>query len=376
MAASQAHLKAYSWHLPVAIEFGLGSAFEALSTLRGRRAVVLSFHGAYRLEYPARLMRSIDDALVDWVEIPDGLSTLDLGRQVAARVWPALGSHDQSVLIGLGGGSVMDVAKWIRHRPACGSVDRLGQLLGCSAPPPGWTPHELWLMPTTAGTGSEVTPWSTLWDTNTHPAAKRSFDQPWAYADRAVVDPLLSLTCPQAVVRHSALDALGHGLEVLWNRHRNPMSVALGLDAVRTVIRALPDALRSPEDPAPRRALAQAALQAGVAFSQTRTALAHALSYPLTLEQGVDHGAAVAVWLPLTWGLAAGHHPEVDHALSQVWDGQVLQGAQRLQDWFLEVGFELSLDSLGIHDVQERVHAALAHERGRNFEGRGKDERI
>ena len=114
MAASQAHLNAYSWHLPVAIEFGLGSAFQALSSLRGRRAVVLSFHGAGRLEYPARLMRSIDDALVDWVEIPDGLSTLDLGRQVAARVWPAPVGGRWFVLLptGLGG---------------CGGMRRFGQ---------------------------------------------------------------------------------------------------------------------------------------------------------------------------------------------------------------------------------------------------------
>lgn len=373
MVASTPHLKAYGWGLPVAVHFGVGSAEQAAEALQGRRVVVMAYAGALSHERSARFGRAVSDALVDWIEVPDGLSTMALGRNLAERVWPSLARHPDTVLVGLGGGSVMDVAKWLRLRPPSGDARELEMLLASSVQPLGWARHELWLLPTTAGTGSEVTRWSTLWDTDSKPAAKRSFDQAYAYADRAVVDPMLSLSCPRMVVLHSALDAFGHCLEVLWNRHRNPISVALAIDAAKAIIRALPVALHKPDDLAARVELAQGALQAGMAFSQTRTALAHALSYSLTLEQGVDHGAAVAVWLPLTWRMAQGHHAQVDASLQQVWDVDPALGPQRMLQWFSDIGFHTSLQSLGIEDVEPRVRAALAHERGRNFEGRWVD---
>jgi phosphonate metabolism-associated iron-containing alcohol dehydrogenase len=362
-------MKPYGWNLPVAIKFGVGMADHAAQALHGRRVVVLAYAGATRHEHVARLSRTLCDSLIDWLEVPEGLSTMALGRTVASKVWPALARDRQSVLLGLGGGSVMDVAKWLRLRPEDGDPKGLDLLLASSAQPVGWTRHELWLLPTTAGTGSEVTRWSTLWDTDTMPASKRSFDQAYAYADQAVVDPLLSLTCPQPVVLHSALDAFGHCLEVLWNRHRNPTSVMLAVQAAQAIVRALPQALREPHDLGHRTNLSHAALQAGMAFSQTRTAIAHALSYPLTLDQGVAHGAAVAVWLPLAWRMAMGRSTDVDASLQGVWGLPPQAGLQRMHDWFKDIGFGLDLEQLGVTDVRERVQAALCHERGRNFEG-------
>lgn len=363
----------YGWSLPVAVQFGAGSAEQSAESLHGRRVVVLAYAGATTHERSARFARAASDALVDWVEVPNGLSTMALGRDLADRVWPSLARHPDTVLVGIGGGSVMDVAKWLRLRPPSGDARELEMLLASSVQPLGWERHELWLIPTTAGTGSEVTRWSTLWDTDSKPAAKRSFDQAYAYADKAVVDPLLSLSCPRTVVLHSGLDAFGHCLEVLWNRYRNPISVALAIDAAQAIIRSLPVALKTPDDLVARADLAHAALQAGMAFSQTRTALAHALSYSLTIEQGVDHGAAVAVWLPLTWRMAAGHSAEVDTALQQIWNAEPIAGPYRMMQWFADIGFHTSLQSLGIEDVARRVRAALAHERGRNFEGRWVD---
>lgn len=362
-------MRGFAWNLPVAVQFGVGCAEQAMETLQGRRALVLTYSKSLMHESVARLARAASDALVDWIEVPDGLSTMALGRRMAERVWPTLAADPKCVLIGLGGGSVMDVAKWLRWRALDGDPQRLDQLLAASSAPPGWARHELWLLPTTSGTGSEVTRWSTLWDTDSQPPIKRSFDQAHAYADRAVVDPLLSSTCPPTVVLHSALDALGHALEVLWNRHRNPMSVALAEQAAKRIMEALPCVQRDPADLAARSSLALAALEAGVAFSQTRTALAHALSYDLTLEQGVPHGAAVAVWLPLVWRLAVGHSAEVDASLARIFNAPPSKGPGCLHQWFQKVAFDIDLEGLGIQNMEFRVRAALAHERGRNFEG-------
>jgi alcohol dehydrogenase YqhD (iron-dependent ADH family) len=93
------------------------------------------------------------------------------------------------------------------------------------------------------------------------------------------------------------------------------------------------------------------------------------LSYPLTLDQGVAHGAAVAVWLPLAWRMAMGRSTDVDASLQGVWGLPPQAGLQRMHDWFKDIGFGLDLEQLGVTDVRERVQAALSHERGRNFEG-------
>jgi alcohol dehydrogenase class IV len=116
-----------------------------------------------------------------------------------------------------------------------------------------------------------------------------------------------------------------------------------------------------------RGQLSLAALEAGLAFSQTRTALAHAASYDLTLSRGISHGAAVAVWLPEVWSLACGRDAQADAALAGVFHSPALEGPQRLRRWLDEVGFDLTLGALGIADPKGVLTAALQQPRGRNF---------
>jgi alcohol dehydrogenase class IV len=227
--------------------------------------------------------------------------------------------------------------------------------------------ERLWLLPTTAGTGSEVTRWATVWDTEEPVPRKRSLDEPWGYAERAFVDPELSASCPPQVLRDCALDALAHALEAMWNRHANPVSDALALRAAQRIVRHLPRALRGRADAADLQALSLAALEAGLAFSQTRTALAHALSYALTLEKGVPHGLACAMWLPVAWRMAQGHHARLDALLAQVFDRPAAPGAEALAQWLVALGVPLDLHALGVADAELRVERALASERGRNF---------
>jgi phosphonate metabolism-associated iron-containing alcohol dehydrogenase len=262
----------------------------------------------------------------------------------------------------VGGGTTLDLAKVVRCRPVDSRFETLAFALRGTAPWPALALASLWLVPTTAGTGSEVTRWATVWDTEAVPAIKRSLDEPFGYADRAFVDPALTLSCPAPVTRDCALDALAHALEALWNRHANPISNRLAVAAAQGVVRALPACLRRPDDLLLRTDLALAALQAGLAFSQTRTALAHALSYALTLEQGVPHGLACAAWLPTAWRLAQGRDPGIDALLMEIFADQ-----QALLEWLRSVGAGHTPQDLGIMDPEARVAAALSSPRGRNF---------
>jgi alcohol dehydrogenase len=354
----------FVWRMPVQVTFGAGCSEAAAAQLGDATAIVLAFEPAAALGLQARWQAALGTRLLGWVPVADGLSSIARARELAARVWPKLG--ETTVLMAIGGGTTLDLAKVLRCRTRDDDFEPLASALrGGPWPPLRRTP--LWLLPTTAGTGSEVTRWATVWDTEADVAVKRSLDEPWGFAERAFVDPALTLTCPTSLTRDTALDALAHALEAIWNRHANPLSDALAVSAARRILAYLPDVLRQPHDLALRTQLALAAHEAGMAFSQTRTALAHALSYALTLEQGTPHGLACAIWLPTAWRLAMGLEPRIDALLQSVIDVPPPQGLGRLQEWLREVGVDARPESHGIHDAERRVSAALASQRGRNF---------
>jgi alcohol dehydrogenase class IV len=152
----------------------------------------------------------------------------------------------------------------------------------------------------------------------------------------------------------------------LWNRNANPIVESFALEAAHLVIEKLPLVHDHPGNHEARTALARASLLAGMAMSHTQTALAHALSYQLTLEEAMPHGEACAVWLPMVWELALGATPGCDAALSRVFEVPAHEGVQYLRGW---------LDALGIcpRDLRETAAGrnALVQEmrsaRGRNF---------
>ncbi|MDP1649807.1 MAG: phosphonoacetaldehyde reductase [Rubrivivax sp.] len=360
---------AFAWHMPVELRFGAGCSAELSRELGARSAVVLAFEHATALGLDLPWLAALGDRLLDWVPVADGLSSIARARVLAGRVWPLLAARPGCVIVAVGGGTTLDLAKVLRCRPADGRFDSLAAALRGSAPWPALDLAPLWLLPTTAGTGSEVTRWATVWDTEAEPAVKRSLDEPWGYAQRAYIDPALTLSCPAAVTRDTALDTLAHALEALWNRHANPMSDRLAVSAARRVLATLPTCLRQPHELSLRTELSLAALEAGLAFSQTRTALAHALSYAVTLEQDVPHGLACAIWLPTAWQLALGHDARVDARLSEVFAIDARQGRIRLQAWLKDLGVDAKPQAFGIGDADARVQAALTSPRGRNFVG-------
>jgi alcohol dehydrogenase len=208
--------------------------------------------------------------------------------KAAARLRHSCGAD---LVIGIGGGSALDVAKAARVLPP--GAQEAGQVIAGRRPAPDGGP-ELLLVPTTAGTGSEVTSFATLYRGH----RKASLDTPAARADIAVVDPALTGTCPPRLTWTCALDCLAHAIESLWSARSTVVSRDLAVAALRMLLPVLRAADELP-GPAERDALSWAATLAGQAIAITRTTAAHAMSYPLTAHLGVPHGLACA--LNLTW---------------------------------------------------------------------------
>jgi alcohol dehydrogenase class IV len=163
---------------------------------------------------------------------------------------------------------------------------------------PGQAPRQLIAIPTTAGTGSEVTPWATVWDQAR--GSKLSLHLPWTWPAGGHRRSDLMLSLPPATLA-SGLDALSHALESLWNVHRNPVSASLAVSAARSIVATLPDLLAQPREPAARApGHGRAAGRPGVL--EHATALAHSLSYDITLRHGTPHGIACSFSLPQSCG--------------------------------------------------------------------------
>ena len=195
------------------------------------------------------------------------------------------------LIVGLGGGSAMDVAKIASVSiPAIKEGIHIDELLKDSTLFSRFKEIDCIQVPTTAGTGSEVTPFATVWDYESQ--QKKSLSHPVMYAKKAFIDPDFLSQVPLEVAISTGLDALNQAFESIWNVNANEFSRPLSRRAAVLALQGLPLINEVSNDPELRAKLSLASLFAGLAISQTRTSICHSISYPLTLKYGIEHGMA------------------------------------------------------------------------------------
>lgn len=204
-----------------------------------------------------------------------------------------------SLIIAIGGGSVIDVAKILVALDALElSADASRILKTIEMKEYEQYPRrniELIALPSTSGTGSELTRWATIWDTENK--KKFSVERSDLYPTESWIDPVLTRNAPANITVSTGLDALSHAVEAYWSVLSNPIVRRLSSQAISHVVKHLKTARDNPRDLASREGMSLASVFAGLSFSQTRTTACHALSYPLTVRFGVPHGIAVSMSL-------------------------------------------------------------------------------
>jgi alcohol dehydrogenase class IV len=255
------------------------------------------------------------------------------------------------LIVAAGGGSALDTAKLLRSLPA--SMDGALEVLSGRRPPDEHRPP-LIALPTTAGSGSEVTRFATVYVRG----VKASLDHDSVLPDHALVDPDLLSDCPRRLASSCAFDALCHAVESYWSRRACPFSRALALAALRQLIPLLAGGRLTVSDGDGRDRLAHAATTAGLAIDHTRTTAAHAFAYKLTADHGVHHGTACLLNLIWVYRYNMRHldpMPELAQALAALApDGDVPAGLRAL---LTRAGLP---DRLGAYGVRRRHLAALA----------------
>lgn len=195
-------------------------------------------------------------------------------------------------VIAIGGGSAMDCAK--AAATLCLTDDKIQKYHGTGVSIP--MEHlPLIAIPTTSGTGSEVTCVSVLTDHDLNKKAPIVSDG--FYPDLAIIDPVLTYSMPKHITASTGIDVLSHALEGFWSKNHQPICDALALHACDLVFKYLYRAYENGEDKEARSKMAEASLIAGMAFSIPKTTSSHACSFPLTNIYHIPHGEACGLTL-------------------------------------------------------------------------------
>lgn len=195
-------------------------------------------------------------------------------------------------LIGLGGGSAIDIAKGVAA--FAGHDGPLADLFGVDLVKQKGP--ALIAIPTTAGTGSEVTSVAIFSDKQAQ--LKKGIVSDYLLPDVALVSPAMTLTCPRSVTAASGVDALVHAIEAYLSVNRSPITDALALGAIKLIAKALPKAYANPADLQAREDMATGSLMGGMAFGNAGVGAVHALAYPLGGRFNIAHGVSNALLLP------------------------------------------------------------------------------
>jgi alcohol dehydrogenase class IV len=344
--------------VPTDVHFGygvIGSQLEGRVRAFGvRRVLLVTDPGVRDAGIVDRVKGALTPAGVD-VTIYDDV-TADSGSTLIVRGVEALKAAGSELVIGVGGGSALDTAKAIAALATNpGSpLDYIGLHKVKAAPLP------VIAVPTTAGTGSEVSLWSVFTDDARR--LKVAIGGVPMYPAVALCDPELTLDLPPAITASTGMDALAHAIECYTNKACQSISAALALKAIELIGRHLRGAaLNGSSDRASRSAMMLASTMAGMAMNSTRLGLAHALAMPLgSWDLKIPHSVAIAVTLPLVMEFNYCAAPErfasVARALGEPVDGcPALKAASRAPSAVAQLANDIGIPKgLSTYGLTER----------------------
>lgn len=285
---------------PRRIIFGVGTISQAgveAKRLGAGRVLLVTDSNVEKAGLAGKVQKSIEDAGAK-VDVYDKISFEPTMDSVQSAVKSARESGEYSVVVGVGGGSVLDTTKMVAN-----------MLTNSGDPQEYLTPAEdrfkapsipKILIPTTAGTGSEVSNYSVVIEKET--MYKTWAASPNLLAEVAIIDPALMVSCPPKVTAGCALDVGGHNMEGLISKESNPMSDGYATEAVKLLFTHARKAYNSPEDLEARSGMAMASTFGGIVIAFPwiggPAILGHCLAEAFGPKYGIAHGVAVGLALP------------------------------------------------------------------------------
>jgi len=322
----------WEFQLPTKIIFGRGSLTRLWENVDAKKVLLVTGRGGFREQVVKKIRKQLSNVEItvyDRIEPNPTHQSVDEGAEIIEK-------NGCEMVIALGGGSTIDAGKLMAsiavNKGKAYEYAFQGKKIGKRGLP-------LIAIPTTAGTGSEVTPFAVISDKEKK--LKAPIRNRQLFPKVAVVDPEFTASMPAELTANTGADALAHALEALWTKKAQPITDYLALRAVKIIFENLKKVCEEPQNMEAREEMSLASLLAGMAISNTGTGPAHAISYPLTIHFGVPHGNACSLTLPEVMEFNALRSEKINRITQ-------LYGPERLRELFNEVRLKTRLGEAGV----------------------------
>lgn len=296
------------------IEFGdLNTLQELCDKLKGQRVVLILTETAvkrYQIQDFVERMQTNCELL--WIKE----NVAYPNQKTLLKGLNKIRDFDTDVMLAIGGGSSIDFAKGLKAFYGLKEkavLETITEYLQEKKRDMGKKEIHFIAIPTTAGTGAEVTQWATIWDYQKK--CKYSIDSLELKPDKAVVISEFTLMADEKLTIATGLDTLAHAVEAYWSKKTNLLVRSIAREAIRISVENLPKILQEPKELLYREKQCLASVLSGLTFSMTRTTACHSISYPLTMDYGILHGIAAAMTLSEVAERNSGYYPEEEELM-------------------------------------------------------------
>ena len=302
-------------------------------TLGAKKAFILTGPNVKSSGALGAIEKSLKEAAIDFEIHVLGRTTPEPTTDMAEDMAKLIEQKGTDLVIGIGGGSILDVAKM--GAALIANPGKVRDYFGSEKLKNKGT--KCMLVPTTAGTGSEVTQHAIFLDLETN--VKKAVASQMTMPDVAIVDPMLTITSPRDVTAASGFDAWLHAAEPFVSKHTNPITDALSLQAVSIIARNLGTAWSDPNDLDARYNMSLGSLISGFPLANAGTSLVHAMAYPIGGEFHTPHGISLSILLLACFKAIAASKGERLVRLAEAM-GENVEGLS------VREGVEVALDSM------------------------------
>ncbi len=332
----------FSYFMPTKIVYGKNHLLDIESYIAGRKTLLITSEGFVKRGLVDKIKSLTPHIVGVMSEVQSHPEFKDL--EVS---YNKIREIDFELILAIGGGSVLDASKFFAVQNEKKEYQFVEDIIKGKVPKKDYKLLPIIAVPTTAGTGSEITPWATIWDMDEK--KKYSLHLPDLFAEVALYDPALTLTVPKEITIQTGLDTLSHALESIWNRNANEITIDYAVKSAKLIVKNIVLLSNDLDNLKYRDNIMKACMYAGLAFSNTQTAIAHGMSYYITAHKGIDHGIACSFTLPMLIDNVIGEYDFIDDALVEIF-GEL--SSIKLREILKELNISTEFKDYGISDKE------------------------
>ncbi|MCT7610844.1 phosphonoacetaldehyde reductase [Aliarcobacter butzleri] len=348
----------FSYHMPTKIVFGINELENISKYIDGRKTLVITSNGFVKRGLIERLKTLTNNIIYVFTDVKSHPEFKDL-----ELAYEAIHKNEFELILAIGGGSVLDASKYFSVYNEKKESKFVTSLIKGNIEKKDYKTIPIISVPTTAGTGSEITPWATIWDMDEK--KKYSLHLPELFSQIALYDPTVTLSVPKDITIQTGLDTLSHALESIWNKNANPITINYAIKSAKIIMKYLPLLVNDLQNLEYRTEILKACMYAGLAFSNTQTAIAHAMSYYITANKGVPHGIACSFTLPLLIDNIIEKYEFIDKALIEIF-GELSSNPLRSILEKLNISIKFSDYNISRKELEELKNSLINNQRASN----------